>query len=227
MLKKLVFISLFLLFMVSLSGAVSAANWTVGSNGTYDYQTIQSAIDSNNTNENDTIIVHSKLNDSYHENLYINKPKLNLIANGSVTIQASNYNLPVIRIGTNGDGSTIQGFNLIGGTTGILVFEYADNCQIIGNNITIGNPGSNYSEVDSGYNIEGGIAVESSNVIIKENTINGNRDNVKGIMVVASNCNITKNDINNAAFGILFGGADNCNVTENTIRMLLWNQYRM
>lgn len=214
MFKKLVLFSLFLLFMVSLSGTVSAANWTVGSNGTY--QSIHEAINSNNTGENDTIIVNPKSNGSYNENLYINKPKINLIANGSVTINASNYNLPTVTIWYGGSGSTVTGFNIIGGSTGIVT--YADNCQIIGNNITIGNPGSDYSNgVDSGYTIDGGIAVESSNVLIKGNKINGNRDNVKGIMLVVSDCTVTENNIINAAFGILFGGAYGCNVTGNTI----------
>jgi parallel beta-helix repeat protein len=214
MFKKLVLFSLFLLFMLSASGAVSATNWTVGSNSTY--QSIQAAIDSNNALENDTIIVNPKSDGSYSENLYINKGKLHLIANGSVTINASNYNLPVATIGYNGAGSTIQGFTLIGGTSGIVA--YADDCQITGNNITIGSPKSDYSDgVNSGYTIDGGIAVEGSNVQVKWNKINGNRDNVKGIMIVASNCNVTENNITNAAFGILFGGADGCNVTNNII----------
>ena len=214
MLKKLLLFSVFLLFILGVSGAVSAANWTVGSNGTY--QSIQAAIDSNNTLENDTIIVNPRSSGSYRENLRISKGKLHLVANGSVTINASNYNLPVVTINYNGAGSTIWGFNLIGGKSGIV--DYADDCQITGNNITIGTPGSDYSGgIDSGYTVDGGVAVEGSNVVIKGNKINGNRDNVKGIMIVASNSNITGNSILNAAFGILFGGADGCNVTSNNI----------
>lgn len=217
MLKKYIFLALFVLFVFSISGAVSAANWTVGSNGT-DYSSIQDAIDNSNTQENDTIIVNPKINDSYNENLIVNKAKLKLVANGTVTIVAPDLYMPVITIGSDGAGTNVNGFTLIGGTTGILILDYADNCTITGNNITIGNLGSDYSNgVDSGFMIDGGIAVESSNVTIKGNNINGNRDNVKGIMVVANNCNITQNNITNTAFGILFGGSDNCSVTNNNI----------
>jgi len=216
-LKKLIFLVMFILFIFSTSGAASATDWTVGSNGT-DYSSIQEAIDNENTQENDTIIINPNENDYYQENVIINKAKLKLIANGSVLIQAPNIYQPVITIASEGIGTTITGFTLVGGSTGILILDYAEDCKITGNNITIGNPGSDYSNgVDSGFMIEGGIAVESSNVTINGNNIEGNHDNVKGIMVVANNCNIIQNNINNAAFGILLGGSDSCNVTSNNL----------
>lgn len=83
MFKKYIFLALFVLFVFSISGVVSAANWTVGSNYT-DYSSIQEAIDNINTQENDTIIVNPKENDSYQENVIVYKPKLKLIANESL-----------------------------------------------------------------------------------------------------------------------------------------------
>ena len=67
--------ALFVLIVFSISGVVSAANWTLGSNNT-DYSSIQEAIDNINTQENDTIIVNPKENDSYQENVIVYKPKI-------------------------------------------------------------------------------------------------------------------------------------------------------
>ncbi len=213
--KRIVLLFLFVCFVLSISGSASAANWTVGPNSTYNYQSIQSALDNNGTNNNDTITVYSNGTNSYNENLNIKK-RINLVANGSVTVKASNSNLPVITIWNHGINSIITGFNLVGGTSGIVT--YADNCQIIGNNITIGTPGSSYSNgVDSGSTLDGGIAVEGNNVTIQGNTIQENHDNVKGIMIISSNSNILNNNIKDSAFGILFGGAEYCNVTGNTL----------
>jgi hypothetical protein len=81
-------------------------------------------LDNNGTNNNDTITVYSNGTNSYNENLNIKK-QINLVANGSVTVKASNNNLPVIIIRSQGINSIITGFNLVGGTTGIMA--YVDN----------------------------------------------------------------------------------------------------
>jgi hypothetical protein len=122
--RKLILLFLFVCFVLSISGSASAVNWTVGPNSTYSYQSIQSALDNNGTNNNDTITVYSNGTNSYNENLNIKK-QINLVANGSVTVKASNNNLPVIIIRSQGINSIITGFNLVGGTTGIMA--YVDN----------------------------------------------------------------------------------------------------
>jgi len=111
--KQLTIITLTLAFILIFSGAASAAEWTVGPDGTYNYQSIQGAVDG--SSENDTITVSPNGTDAYTENVVVNKTGLLIKANGLVTVQPQNPANPVFTIDQLGNNSTIQGFTIRNG----------------------------------------------------------------------------------------------------------------
>jgi parallel beta-helix repeat protein len=105
------------------------------------YSTIQNAIDDPSTLAGDIIEVNSGI---YMETVVINKNSTLRSAPGmNVTVQTTDPNDPysfpdpgyIFIITSTGSGSTITGFN-INGINGIYL-EFANNCNITGNNISV------------------------------------------------------------------------------------------
>ncbi|MDG3547066.1 DUF1565 domain-containing protein, partial [Methanobacterium formicicum] len=136
--KFVMFLTATLLFVVAISGTVSATDWTVNPG-----ESIQSVID--NANDTDNIIVNDNgdSNATYNENILINK-NLSVKANGTVIIKASNSNTPVVTIGSNGNGSLLQGFILMGAynSDGVLL-NNTQGCTIYNNTIINNSVGIN------------------------------------------------------------------------------------
>ena len=122
------FFAVFLMF----SGAVSAANVTINPG-----DSIQSAID--NASDNDTIIVNDNNGSAYTytENVVINKTvSLKAKTGGNVTVQARNSSRPVFTVTSLGNGTTIQGFTIIGAANSNGIYlNGASNCIITGNTV--------------------------------------------------------------------------------------------
>lgn len=93
-----------LTFIILFSGTVSAADWTVGPDGTYNYQAIQSAVDG--SSDTDTITVYPNGTGVYNENVVVNK-NLTLKANSSATVVNGSFTVTAA-----GNGSTIEGFTV-------------------------------------------------------------------------------------------------------------------
>lgn len=166
-----------------LCGAVSAANYTVGPNSTYNYTSISDAVAA--ATGGDTIIVYPNNTNPYSENVVINQ-NLTLTANGHVTVQPADTAQNPFTINSGGSGSTIQGFTIttsgVNSLTGI--YSEASNCKILNNNITgfycgisilgsnneiSGNTidsGSNFAVDSWGINLQGG-----TNNVVSRNTI--------------------------------------------------------
>lgn len=141
-----------LLFTLSCMDDVSATEWSVGNDSSYDYTSIQDAISNANTLDDDTINVNPNGTESYRENVVVNK-RLTIKANGEVTVTALDSSKSVFRIVNDatgdGSGSTIQGFTVtgvpVGSTTtngAIHLATGVTGCSIIGNTVT-GNWGGN------------------------------------------------------------------------------------
>ncbi len=136
--KKIIISILTILFAIIICGTSSATEWTVGPGGTYDYTTIQSAIDSGTTLTGDTITVYDDNGNpyTYQENVLINKD-LTVTTTGQVTVSGSlNPNTPVFTINSAGSQATLSGFSITSATNsaGILINGATD---IILNDLTI------------------------------------------------------------------------------------------
>jgi hypothetical protein len=151
----LILISLFIILTISM-GTVSAADWTVGPGGSYNYNSIQDAINNESTLSGDTITVDPNGTDPYTENVVVNKNNLTIQANGAVTVSGSgNPSSPVMTINSGGSLAKIFGFNLTGvtGSAGVLI-NGANNVNLA--NLTINN-------------CQVGVRTQSSNNLIVEN----------------------------------------------------------
>ncbi len=189
------------------------------------YNTIQSAINDNNTSNGDTIIVYTG---NYSENLILNKSII-LEALGLVNINSLDPTQSVLTVTNNGSGSTIQGFNISGSTnSGIYIDNSTGNTifndTVLGNNTTAwgiclvncnglnnitGNNVTNCIEGINLYNTSGTIITNNSATdsiydgialtLSNNNTItqnNGTALNVSGIRINTSNNNtITNNNL--------------------------------
>lgn len=165
------------------------------------YFTIQSAINNTDTLDGDTIIVDSTAS-PYVENITINK-LLVISANGAVTVQALNINLPVFSINNSGSGSVITGFNITGSTKSYgISMDNSMNNTISYNNI---------------YNNYGGVSISDSSA----NTILSNNIYLNyfaiDIFRESDNNNITSNIISNNTYSVsLYDGSDNT-INDNVI----------
>lgn len=183
--KQTILIATTLLFALLLCGAASAA-------------TIQDSIDA--AAPGDTIELESG---TYTENIVINKNlTIKPAQEATVTIQASDFEHPVIDVLNEGSGSTIQGLNISSGGLGLGIFlREADNVQITLNTIT-----------NHGLGI---YAVNSNNIKIYKNTITDSK--IFGITIGGDNNVISGNTItNNGYSGILFSGNGNI-ISDNKI----------
>ncbi|WP_321423212.1 right-handed parallel beta-helix repeat-containing protein [uncultured Methanobacterium sp.] len=192
------------------------------------YNSIQSAIDDVNTQNGDTLTVSTG---NYTENIIVNK-NLILTALGLVTIQPLNTNLPVITVTSEGNGSTIQGFNINGSTNSYgISLTSTNNVTIKNNTITGNNVGiqlwnSTHNNI-TGNNATGnnwsGICLDTSN----NNTITNNNvnNNQEGIFIANSaQNNINNNNVSNNAYSGISDIHGNQNtITQNTIQSNVWN----
>ena len=145
---------------------------------------IQDAIDA--ASDGDTILVSGGTNTIYNENIVIDK---NLIirplGSAQIIIKALNNNEPVINIDISGSGTTIQGFMITGGSTGINI--NANNCLCLQNTI---------------YNNLNGINIEGLNNVMFRNVL---RDNINGTTLKNSKYSSIygNNFINNNGVGLI------------------------
>ena len=118
-----------------------------GESPTYDYLTIQQAIDS--ASSGNTINVTAG---TYNENIVVNKI-INLSGSGMPTISVSGTNIEVTV-----DNVVVTGFDITGGSTGILVNGGANNkfnYNKIHNNTTYGINNTGTDTIDAEYNYWG------------------------------------------------------------------------
>jgi len=127
--KKMILCTLFLFLCMITINSISAANVTVNPGSS-----IQNAV--NKANSGDTIIVNDNNKNAYtyQESITVNK-KLNIVANGSVTIKAKNSNSAVFNIDPSAAGSSIKNFKLTDSNYCIMV-NRANSCTISGNTIS-------------------------------------------------------------------------------------------
>ncbi|NYB53141.1 MAG: right-handed parallel beta-helix repeat-containing protein, partial [Methanobacteriaceae archaeon] len=157
----LILISLFTIITLTM-GAVSAAEWTVGPGGSYNYNSIQDAINNQSTLAGDTITVAPNGTDPYTENVIVNKNNLTIQANGAVTVSgSSNPSNPVFTVNNQGAYANIIGFILTGATNSAGVLVTGTN-NVTLTNLTINN--CHYGVLMTGT---------SSNIIVDGATING------------------------------------------------------
>ena len=201
MIKKLfIYIFFICVCLISLQ-TLSAANLTV-----HPGESIQNSV--NKAVNGDIIIVYdNNAPYTYKENIIINK-KINIRANGNVTIQAANSDSSVFTINQNGAGSTIQNFRLSNSNYSIVVSN-AKDCTLLGNTVT----GASLVGIQFYGNI--------NNTKVQDNTIIGSDPTIgNGISFEGGNCtynNITGNYIGNFLHGILFNDKSENNIVKNNI----------
>ncbi len=163
---------------------------------------IQNAV--NHASNGDTIIVNDNHKNpyTYKESITLNK-KINITANGKVTIEAKNTNSAVFTVNENGAGSTIQKFSLTKSSYSIMI-NNANNCIIRYNNII----GASlvgiqfYGDIDNtkviSNNISGTTPKQGNGISFEYGT--------------STNNNLTGNIIRNFLNGILFNGNSSHNL---------------
>ena len=186
---------------------VSAVQWEVGAGQTY--TTIQSAIDNENTFDDDVINVHTG---TYAEDVIVNK-KLTIQANigDDVELKPVNTGFKVVNDSSgDGSGSTIDGFKITNSPTGTGVNISADNCTVKNNDINGGKTG---------------IAVSGGNTTIIDNIISGQLETgilgnlSRGFFTVSGNfiSNIIGGELANGITVSINGSLTDFNVVGNTL----------
>ena len=182
------------------------------------FDTIQDAID--NAIDGDTIKV---VEGTYNENVIVNK-QLNIIATGlaaNTIIKGADPAQPVFNI--QKDGTTIQGFTIIGTTdsSGIQLNNVQNcnvNANIIQNNgIGIDLEGCTNCNINGDTiqnNGEGIYLGKSTNCSINGNTL---QNNSVGIYLDNSSSAISGNIISNNNYGIFLGSSNDNNISNNTL----------
>lgn len=188
MIKKIFFYTLFIGICFFSLQSTNAATITVNPG-----QSIQSAV--NHASSGDTIIVNDNKNQSYtyKESVTINK-KINIIANGTVTIDAKNTNSAALTVYPDGSGTSIENFN-VAKTNYAIVIDNAQNCIIEHNAISgaslvgiqfygnIDNSKVYYNNI-TGLNPKQGNGISFEDGTVTNNTIYGNtiRNFLNGIL---------------------------------------------
>ncbi|BAZ98763.1 hypothetical protein tca_00689 [Methanothermobacter sp. EMTCatA1] len=222
--SRISFLVLVLAVAFLLVNGVSAT--VVNLNTTEEFSTIQEAID--NSTDGHHLIVNSG---TYNENVLVNKT-LTLEANGTVTVSASNSNMPVFNVTAN--NTQVKGFTITGGNPGIHLT--GSNNTICNNTITSNGEEGIYLHSGSGNNTicnntitsngEEGIYLHSGsgNNTICNNTITSNG---YGIGLYDGSCNIICNNTitSNSYEGIYLLGSDNNTICNNTITNNQWGIY--
>nr|WP_319373706.1 cell surface protein [uncultured Methanobacterium sp.] len=192
---------------------ISAVQWEVGTG--QNYNTIQSAIDNENTHDNDVINVHEGI---YAEDVIVNKI-LTIQANlgDDVELNPSNTGFTVVNNETgDGSGSTVDGFKITNSPTGTGINVSAENCTVKNNQISGGTTG---------------ILALANNTLVKNNVISnvlnisiqvGNTlllnesGTIKDLGFKPMNCVVENNQITGGSTGISVIGA-NARITGNDI----------
>ena len=161
------------------------------------FTTIQSAINSNDTLDGDTITL---ADGTYTENVVVYKTlTIKPVSGANVTVQAADpYNAVFTIIGS---GSTIQNLNIIGAADSYGILGYSNNLNITGNTISA----NNY-----------GISLYNSN----NNTISGNnvKNNWYGTIIFNSNNNtISGNNVTDNWYGLCSYNSTSTRMSENII----------
>ncbi len=188
MIKKIFFYTFFIGICLFSLQSTNAATITVNPG-----QSIQSAV--NQASNGDTIIVNDNNNQSYtyKESVTINK-KINIIANGNVTIDAQNTNSAALTVYPDGSGTSIKNFNLAK-TNYAIVIDNAQNCIIEHNSISgaslvgiqfygnIANSNVYYNNI-TGLNPKQGNGISFEDGTVTDNTVYGNniRNFLNGIL---------------------------------------------
>jgi parallel beta-helix repeat protein len=173
----------------------SSSTWISGLIGPM--KTIQVAV--NSIESNGTVVVATG---TYLENVVLDK-LVQIINGGSgvVNVHASNTGLPVFLVNTGGSGTTIQGLNITGGSTGIYL-NGAGNCNITGNNLT----GNSWS----GIGISG-----AQGTVVNGNMVSGNQEGIY-ILNGSTNNTIMGNIISGNQFsGVCVDTSYNTNISGN------------
>lgn len=211
-LKKALFLLLILCFVVTISktGMIKADPKTIVVPD--DYATIQEAVD--NAPEGGTVFVRSG---SYRERVIIKKP-LSLIGedpeNTDISVSLLYRSYGAIEV--LAEDVTISGFTIKDANMGIFIKggdSPPSRCEIIGNNIVNNSrwgifcTSSSESHIISGNYIAGNgdaMYVSSSNSVISENNITGNR--LRGILTGScSNVTFSGNNISNNGAALEIG----------------------
>ncbi len=189
---------------------VSVIPWLAISNpnGTFNFRTqeifnsIQDAIDDNDTISGDTIWLQKT---NYLENIVINKRiTIRPISGIDVIIQALNPNMPIFIINTNANGTTIQDLIINGSTynAGIYINNSNEN-KILRNNIT--------------NNSNGIYLYNSTGNVISGNGISNN--SINGVLIaIGSDNEISSNKLmSNVSAGINIQNSDKNRICSNNI----------
>ncbi len=195
---------------ILFSGAVSAANYTVGPGSSYNYHNITSAVEV--AKDGDNIKVYPNTNGNpYTESIAIYH-KLNITSTGKVIVKAPNKQ-DGFSFYSGSSGSIIKGFSIT--TSGVNynngIYIDSSNCQILNNNIT---------KFEYGVDIMSNSNTVSNNIISSTPDIDGNSF---GIYVHSINNQITNNNINcigsgtGSPYGIYMVVYNNSYVSGNTI----------
>ncbi|MDZ4172269.1 MAG: hypothetical protein CVV28_11100 [Methanobacteriales archaeon HGW-Methanobacteriales-1] len=193
----------------SLPNQIKVIPWLTVSNPdkSYNFRTqkmfnsIQAAIDDNDTIEGDDIWLGKQI---ISENVVINKSVAIQPLNGNVTVQALNMSLPVFTININGNSSTITNLIINGstGNSGIFINGSSD--------VTI-------SDCTFSNNLKGIFISNSSNIEISENNIMNNTG--EGIFASNSSDNEFSDNIikYNGLSGIKVNNGNNTVIFSNLI----------
>jgi parallel beta-helix repeat protein len=166
------------------------------------WRTIQHAVDT--AVSQDAIIVQSGV---YNENVVIDNPHINLMADGDVTVVALAQNSPVFRI--TADYVDIIGFTVKNATSSYGMYLYhADHCRISDNTMV---------------NNRDGISIYySCSNTLTNNTANSN--DYYGIhLCYSSNNTLTYNNASNNRYGTYIEDSSNYNILESdTVNSNSW-----
>ncbi|MCK9150565.1 NosD domain-containing protein [Methanobacterium alcaliphilum] len=186
------------------------------------YSNIQAAIDDPLTLNSHVIMVDTG---NYSENIVVNKNlTIESVYGSNVIVQALTSALPVFKILLNGSGSTIQGFNIKGSSVGGIQLDYANYCNIIGNNITNNENGiylenSYNNKILSNRIVNNRFGVNfflSDSNVIMGNIISVNSDS--GVYFTYARYNtVSLNNITNNKYGVHSYVAYNNTIFENNI----------
>jgi len=173
------------LILTLFMGTVSAADWTVGPGGSYNYTSIQQAIDNESTVSGDTISVYDDGGNPYvyNENVEVKKANLTIASTGQVTVNGSSKpNSAVFTVNNAGSLSSIIGFVLAGATSssGVLI-NGADNVDLI--NLTINN-------------CQRGVTIQGTSTNITADGIDINGTTGQGVYLVGKLTNVNINQAN-------------------------------
>ncbi|MGB9937641.1 MAG: right-handed parallel beta-helix repeat-containing protein [Methanobacterium sp.] len=163
------------------------------------FNTIQEAINDIATVDGNIITLSNK---TFTENVVINKYITIDSLYETATVNALNTSLPVFKIETNGNGTTIQCLIIKGAINNTGVYINANNVTVCGNNIT--------------NNLNGIYINNSTGSSLTGNTIVNNSGN--GVIVNACfNTTISDNTVKNCTLGISLNNSNNSTISTNII----------